>query len=130
MSAYVSTKFAIEGMSESMAYEVEPFGIKVVLIEPGYIKTNAFNNMVTAKKPQDANSPYSQLMENMVSYTEHGFETASHPDVVANAVLKAVTSDNPSMRYLAGKDVEKWMEAKRGMSDEEFNKMMKQNMME
>jgi NAD(P)-dependent dehydrogenase (short-subunit alcohol dehydrogenase family) len=39
-SAYVSTKFAIEGLSESMAYEVEPFGIKVVLIEPGFIKTN------------------------------------------------------------------------------------------
>jgi NAD(P)-dependent dehydrogenase (short-subunit alcohol dehydrogenase family) len=128
-SAYASTKFAIEGLSESMAYEVEPFGIKVVLIEPGYIKTNAFNNMVTAKKSQDTNSPYSHLMENMVSNTEHGFETASPPDVVANAVLKAVTSDNPSMRYLAGKDVEKWMEAKRSVSDEEFHKMMKQDMM-
>src|SRR5215469_3201945 len=127
-SAYVSTKFAIEGLSESMAYEVEPFGIKVVLIEPGYTKTNAFNNMVTAKKSQDANSPYSQLMKKMVSSTEHGFETASPPDVVANGVLKAVTSDNPSLRYLAGKHVEKWMEAKRSVSDEEFHKMMKQNM--
>jgi len=44
-------------------------------------------------------------------------------------VLKAVTSENPTMRYIAGKDVEKWMEAKRGMSDEEFHEMMKQNMM-
>jgi hypothetical protein len=68
-------------------------------------------------------------MGNMISHTEHGFETASPPDVVAKAVLKAVTSENPSMRYLAGKDVEKWMEAKRSMSDEEFHKMMKQNMM-
>jgi NAD(P)-dependent dehydrogenase (short-subunit alcohol dehydrogenase family) len=49
-SAYASTKFAIEGLSESMAYELEPFGIKMVLIEPGYIKTNALNNMVTAEK--------------------------------------------------------------------------------
>jgi hypothetical protein len=48
--------------------------------------------------------------------------------VVPKAVLKAVTSENPSMRYLAG-DVEKRMEAKRSMSDEEFHKMMKQNMM-
>ncbi|MGA8762452.1 MAG: SDR family NAD(P)-dependent oxidoreductase [Candidatus Sulfotelmatobacter sp.] len=39
-SAYVSTKFAIEGLSESMAYELEPFGIKVAIIEPGAIKTN------------------------------------------------------------------------------------------
>jgi len=40
-----------------------------------------------------------------------------------------ISSENPTMRYLAGKDVEKLMEAKTGMSDEEFHKMMKQNMM-
>jgi NAD(P)-dependent dehydrogenase (short-subunit alcohol dehydrogenase family) len=128
-SAYVSTKFAIEGLSESMAYELEPFGIRVVLVEPGFVKTNALNNMVTAKKSQDANSPYSQLMQNMVSQIELGLETGSPPDVVAKAVLKAVTSENPNLRYLAGKDAEKLMEAKRGMSDEEFHEMMKQNMM-
>jgi len=49
--------------------------------------------------------------------------------IVAKVVLKAVTSENPTMRYLAGKDVEKWMEAKRCMSDEEFHKMVAQNMM-
>ena len=128
-SAYVSTKFAIEGLSESMSYELEPFGIKMVLVEPGFIKTNIGNNMVTAKQSQDANSPYSQLTEKMVSYIEHALETAPPPDVVTNAVLKAVTSENPTMRYLAGKDVEKLMEAKRSMYDEEFHKMMKQDMM-
>jgi NAD(P)-dependent dehydrogenase (short-subunit alcohol dehydrogenase family) len=61
-SVYVSTKFAIEGLTESMAYELEPFGIKMVLVEPGFIKTNIGNNMVTAKKSQDANSPYFQLV--------------------------------------------------------------------
>ena len=128
-SAYVSTKFAIEGLSESIAYELEPFGIKMVLVEPGFIKTNIGNNIVTAKKSQDAISPYSQLTENMVSFIEHGLERGSPPDVVAKVVLKAVISENPNLRYLAGKDVEKWMEAKRGMSDEEFHEMMKQNMM-
>jgi NAD(P)-dependent dehydrogenase (short-subunit alcohol dehydrogenase family) len=128
-SAYVSTKFAIEGLSESMAYELEPFGIKVVLVEPGFVKTNIGNNIVTAKKSQDANSPYSQLTEKMVSFIEHGLEAGSPPDVVAKVVLKAVTSENPNLRYLAGKDVEKWLQAKRGMSDEEFHEMMKQNMM-
>jgi hypothetical protein len=43
-------------------------------------------------------------MENMVSQMERGFETRSPPDVVAKAVLNAVTSENPSMRYLAGKE--------------------------
>ena len=111
-SAYVSAKFAIEGLSESILYELEPFGIKVVLVEPGFVKTNIAKNMVIAKKSQDPNSPYSQLMENVVSSIEHGLETGSSPDVVANVVLKAVTSENPNLRYLAGKDIETWIELK------------------
>ena len=48
-SAYVSSKFALEGLSESMAYEIEQFGIKVILIEPGVIKTNFDNNLKIGK---------------------------------------------------------------------------------
>jgi NAD(P)-dependent dehydrogenase (short-subunit alcohol dehydrogenase family) len=128
-SAYISTKFAVEGLSESMAYELEPFGIKVVLVEPGVIRTNFANATVVAKKSQDPNSPYSQLMQKIASSFEHMMENGSSPDLVAKVVLKAVTSENPSLRYLAGKDIETWMEGKRNMSDEEFYKMMKQNLM-
>ncbi|MGB6593408.1 MAG: SDR family oxidoreductase [Candidatus Nitrosopolaris sp.] len=60
-SAYVGTKFAVEGFSESIAYELEPFKIKIFLVEPGAIRTNFFNGMVSAKKSQDPNSPYSNL---------------------------------------------------------------------
>jgi NAD(P)-dependent dehydrogenase (short-subunit alcohol dehydrogenase family) len=128
-SAYVSSKFAIEGLSESMAYELESFGIKAVLIEPGRVKTNMPDNMVIAKKSQDPNSPYYQLMENVVSSIERGSETGSSPDVIAKVVLKAVTTENSNLTYLAGKDIETLMEAKRSMSDEEFHKMMKENLM-
>ena len=48
-SAYVSTKFAVEGLSESMSYELEPFGIKTVIIEPGMIKTNFYNSVMMQK---------------------------------------------------------------------------------
>src|SRR5215210_8866531 len=123
-SAYVSTKFAVEGLSESMAYELEPFGIKVILIEPGVIRTNAFKNVVIAKKSQNPNSPYSHIMQKMSASFEHMMENASSsPDLVAKVVLQAVTSENPSLRYLAGKDVAMWVEAKRNMSDDEFYKM-------
>ena len=126
-SAYVSTKFAVEGLSESMTYELEPFGIKVILIEPGVIKTNIANGMVIAKKSQNPNSPYSQIMQKMSTSFEHMLENASSPDLVAKVVLQAVTSENPSLRYLAGKDVEMWIESKRNMSDDEFYKMMMQS---
>jgi NAD(P)-dependent dehydrogenase (short-subunit alcohol dehydrogenase family) len=128
-SAYVSTKFAIEGMSESMAYELEPFGIRVVLVEPGVIKTNFVNSIVAAKKSQDPNSPYAQLMQNVATSFQHMIEGGSSTDVVAKVVLKAVTSENPTLRYLAGKDVETWIKGKKSMSDEEFYKMMKENLM-
>ena len=66
--------------------------------------------------------------------TATGFEemlknTSSSADLVAKVVLSAVTNENWSIRYLAGKDVETWLDSKRNMSDEEFYKMMKQNLM-
>jgi NAD(P)-dependent dehydrogenase (short-subunit alcohol dehydrogenase family) len=126
-SAYVSTKFAVEGLSESMSYELEPFGIKVVIVEPGVIRTNFVT--VVAKKSQDPNSPYSQIMQKTATVFENMMANASSPDLVAKVVLNAVTNENPNLRYLAGKDVETWLDSKRNMSDEEFYKMMKQNLM-
>jgi len=125
-SAYVSTKFAVEGLTESMSYELEPFGIKVILIEPGVIKTNFFNSSVLAKKSQDPNSPYATLMKGMEDSVDKMMENASTPQYVAEVVLHAVTKENPKLRYLAGKDVEQLVEAKKKMSDEEFVNMMKQ----
>jgi NAD(P)-dependent dehydrogenase (short-subunit alcohol dehydrogenase family) len=128
-SAYISTKFAVEGLSESMSYELEPFGIKVVVVEPGVIRTNIVNGMVVAKKSQDPNSPYLQIIQKMATVLENMMENGSPPDLVAKVVLNAVTNESPKLRYLAGKDVEAWLDSKRNMSDEEFYKMMKQNLM-
>ena len=127
-SAYVSSKFALEGLTESMAYELEQFGIKVVLVEPGVVRTNFGENMVSAKKAQDPNSPYSQVMQMRSSIRGRMLENASDVDLVATAVLEAATAKQPSLRYLAGKDVEQMVTAKKRMSDEEFQKMMKQGM--
>jgi NAD(P)-dependent dehydrogenase (short-subunit alcohol dehydrogenase family) len=127
-SAYVSTKFAVEGLSESMSYELEPFGIKVAIVEPGVIRTNFADGLVVAKKSKDPSSPYSQLMQKAANGFEKMMKNASSPDLVANVVLKAVRNEKPSLRYLAGNDVEEWL-GKRTMADEESYKMMKQNLM-
>src|SRR6476660_5528954 len=126
-SAYVSTKFALEGLSESMAYELDRFDIKVALVEPGFVRTNFVT--VVAKKSQDPNSPYSQIMQKTATVFENMMANASSADLVAKVVLNAVTNENPNLRYLAGKDVETWLDSKSNMSDEEFYKMMKQNLM-
>lgn len=54
-------------------------------------------------------------------------KNASSPELVARVVLKAITDENPSLVYLAGKDIEQLKEANRGMSDEEFYRLMKKN---
>ena len=65
-SAYVGSKFALEGFSESMKYELEGFGIKVILIEPGAVNTNYLENSRQAQKALNPDSPYAELSK-MVS---------------------------------------------------------------
>ena len=111
------TKFAVEGLSESMSYELEPFGIKVVIVEPGVIRTNFVDGLVVAKKSQDPNSPYSQIIQKIASGFEEMMKNSSSPDLVAKVVLDAITDENPSLRYLAGSDVEAWLGGKRKMAE-------------
>lgn len=125
-SAYVSTKFAVEGLTESMAYEMEPFGLRTIIIEPGLIRTNFANAMKIAKKAQEPNSPYSQMMKNMSKMAERLSENASPPELVAKVIFDAIATETPRLRYPAGKDIEGWLEAKRKMSDTEFIDMVKQ----
>lgn len=127
LSSYASTKFALEGLTESMSYELEPFGIRTVLVEPGVIKTNFFNATLMAKKSQDSNSPYHGFIKNMEkNFTQLMKNNSSTPEHVAKVVLESITAVNPKLRYLAGQDVEEWMDAKKKMTDEEFHNMFKQ----
>jgi NAD(P)-dependent dehydrogenase (short-subunit alcohol dehydrogenase family) len=125
ISAYVSTKFAVEGLSESIAYELEPFGIKVILIEPGFVKTNFEHAMVVAKKAQDPASPYSELMQKIMANASELAKNASDAELVANVIVDAASNPNPRLRYLAGKDVESWAAGKKNMDELEFFNMIK-----
>ncbi len=129
MSAYVSSKFALEGLSESMSYELEPFGIRVVIIEPGVIRTNFKKNSVMSKKSLDNSSisPYSSIIQKMDASISSIIEHATPPEEVAKVILHAVISNNPELRYLVGNDMIMMAETKKSMSDEDFRKMMMQS---
>lgn len=120
-SVYVSTKFAVEGLSESISYELESFGIKVILIEPGFVKTNFQQAMI---RSQDSNSPYSQMMQKSAAVSNQLFQSGSAPELVAKVVLEAINTPNPNLRYLVGKDVEEWVKSKESMTDAEFHNLM------
>jgi NAD(P)-dependent dehydrogenase (short-subunit alcohol dehydrogenase family) len=128
LSAYQSTKFALEGLSESMSYELEPFGIRVVIIEPGFIRTNIINSSTSAKKALDPKSPYFSLMQKVENHFKSMMENASSPpEEVARVILKALTSENPQPRYTVGNDAATIIQARMNMPDEEFRKMVIQN---
>ena len=124
-SAYASSKFAIEGLTESMSYELEPFGIRTILVEPGIIKTNFIKAAILGEKSTDSNSPYFQFMNNMEDGMKKLIESGESPEYVAKVVLDAINDSNPKLRYLAGKDVEHIMEIKNKVSDEDFHNMIK-----
>ena len=129
-SAYVSSKFALEGLVESLRYEVQPFGIKVVLIEPGVIKTNFVNNMklgkgvITFRNSNSDNSPYVEILQKRISAFKPRFEKGLPAGDVAGMVLEAVTSDNPRTRYLVGNDALKMMEKRKNTTEEEFDRLV------
>ena len=129
LSAYHSTKFALEGLSESIAFELEPFGIRVVIIEPGVIRTNILNSSSSAKKALDPKSPYfslsQKLNDNFKSMMES--ELSSPPEEVAKVILQAVTSENPQLRYSVGDDAANLIHARKNMPDKEFRKMIMKN---
>ena len=130
LSSYQSTKFALEGLSESMSYELEPFGIRVVIIEPGFIRTNIINSSASAEKALDSKSPYFPLMQKVKNHFKSMMENASSsspPEEVAKVILQSITSKNPRLRYTVGNDAATIIQARMNMPDKEFRKMVIQN---
>ena len=126
-SAYVSSKFALEGLSESMVYELKQFGIKIVLIEPGVINTKfAF---VTPKKASDKKSSYSQLMNKMEENLFSTISNGTSPKEVAAIILRAITEESSEHRYLVGNDALEFINARKNSTDEEFEKIIVENLL-
>jgi NAD(P)-dependent dehydrogenase (short-subunit alcohol dehydrogenase family) len=127
-SIYHGTKFALEGLSECLQYELEPFGIKIILIEPGAVGSNFWKNLKIASKttsPDDIDSPYKQIVNNVSESFKQMEQNTIHPSEVAKVILQAVLSDNPDFRYVVGKDAAAILEARRNMPDREFQLFIK-----
>jgi len=127
-SAYVATKFAVEGFTESLRHEVSPFGIHACVIEPGIIKTHLMEGGPVAKKSME-NSAYSDISKAIGKAVGDMIENqSSPPSVVAEVVLKAATSDNPETRYIAGEDAKMLQQARKTKPDKEFEDFLRTNL--
>jgi NAD(P)-dependent dehydrogenase (short-subunit alcohol dehydrogenase family) len=129
-SAYVSTKFALEGFTESLKLELAQFGIKVAIIEPGAIKTNiATNSMFLPKKLREQHqlkgiSSFSDMTESIMNKSIAAVTKGSSPKIVADIILEIVMTEEPQCRYLAGADAETLFKTKKDMTDLEFEKFL------
>ncbi|MPZ08146.1 MAG: SDR family NAD(P)-dependent oxidoreductase [Nitrososphaeraceae archaeon] len=127
ISAYAATKFALEGLTQSLRFELAPFGIRVSIIEPGAVNTDVTKySMYVPKKIQAANStsPFVKMTTSIMEKSKALIKMGSSPKRVAEIVLKIVNTDKPEWRYRAGEDAEKLFEARTNMSDAEFEKFL------
>ena len=99
---YVSSKHALEGWSDVLRLEVEQFGIDVVIIEPGMIKTNIGNYSARYFEKYSKNSEYENFYGSPDDKEENTFDSYSDPIVIAKVIDKAISAKNPKTRYSAG----------------------------
>ena len=125
--AYISSKFALEGLSESLRFELAPFGVNVVIIEPGVIKTNFMKNMKMAEK-SESDTVYRDITVKVVSGVKMMSEMGTHPKEVADTIVKAVKDEKPLPRYIVGNDASMFLEAKKSKTDIEFENYLKKEL--
>jgi NAD(P)-dependent dehydrogenase (short-subunit alcohol dehydrogenase family) len=98
---YHTSKFAVEGLSDCLRMELRPFGIRVVLIEPGAIATEFAGPATAGMEKYSGHTAYAEQTKKILRLFRD-FKTAAPPQVVADAVLKAVKSKHPRTRYIMG----------------------------
>ena len=123
-SAYVSSKFALEGLTDSLRQELGLFGISISLVEPGVVKTNFHSNMKMAKRSKT--SEYKEMTEIMRKQAGLLFEKGTEPTVVAKKISEIIKLENPEPRYVVGEDAKLLMENKKRMSGIEFEKSVQE----
>jgi NAD(P)-dependent dehydrogenase (short-subunit alcohol dehydrogenase family) len=101
VSAYHASKWAVEGWAESLAYEVRPFGIEVVLVEPGSFKTEIWDN---AQSITPAGSPYAGAHHLIDEGKARLRRWGRDPQEVADVIVRALEAAKPRLRYPVGPD--------------------------
>lgn len=100
-SFYNATKFAVEGLSESLMYELKPFNIKVKLIEPGVIKTRFYEESLESIEVGDIKDYDKHMADSLTKVNEFG-RNGSDPEEVAKAIFTAAVDQGDKLRYPVG----------------------------
>jgi NAD(P)-dependent dehydrogenase (short-subunit alcohol dehydrogenase family) len=130
MAPYVAAKHGLEGLSDVLRLEFRRLGVHVSVIEPGFIATSMGGKLQRDTVDQIATLPdggsrrYGPQMESIAASISEHAASGSRPEVVADAVLHALTSDKPRTRYPAGEGAKRILLLRRILPDRRFDKVI------
>jgi short-subunit dehydrogenase len=125
-SIYHATKFAVEGFTESLHYELNQFNIKMKLIEPGPIVTDFYGRSRQIIKSTETNQ-YDGFIQKFNDAAAKVMKDAEGPDVVAKSIYKAATDNSNQMRYAVGKPGPMLLILRKLLSDKLYFSMVKKS---
>lgn len=126
---YHGTKFAVEGLSEALHYELEAIGVKVKIVEPGAIATD-FGGRSFDFTNDESLVEYQDTVQNVMARMGASLlAQASPPEVVAEVIWTAVTDGTSTLRYTAGEDAKVYMANRKALDDETFIGAIKQQLL-
>jgi NAD(P)-dependent dehydrogenase (short-subunit alcohol dehydrogenase family) len=128
--AYHASKYALEALSDALRFEVRPFGVHVVLIEPGAIKTEFADTAVASIEAAPPAGPYQSFNIGLAKRVMSAYEgpmgrLAAGPDAVADVVEKAITVKHPKPRYSVTAGAKLAISAKRLLPDRAWDAVMR-----
>ena len=112
---YGASKYALEALSEGLAIETRKYGLRIIIIEPGFISTPILDK---AAKQLDPDGPYVETLSRMQSMYTHARENADPPSVVAQGIAAALDDPEPKLRYIVGTGAKGTVLAREAASDE------------
>jgi NAD(P)-dependent dehydrogenase (short-subunit alcohol dehydrogenase family) len=121
LGAYSATKFALEGYTESLRYEVQKFNVQVSIIEPGAFKTNIVSSVEPPAIPLE---DYATLRERVTAANTKAIATGADPIAVAQVILKIVNTAVPNLRYPVGTGIPVLVLARRLLPHRLFSAMV------
>jgi NAD(P)-dependent dehydrogenase (short-subunit alcohol dehydrogenase family) len=114
---YSAVKHALEAMSEALAQEVQEFGIRVAIVEPGVVVTPIFKK---ARRFTGEGSPSAHHVRRLLLFYQKQMSRAAQPTDAARVIYEAATTTQPRLRWLVGDDAERMDAGRRRLSDEEY----------
>lgn len=127
LTLYNSSKYAVEGITDSLRYELKDFNIRVHSIMPGFFDTEfARSNLVTNLQTFDEKSPYAKLVSNLAPVIVQQINSGNDVVEVAKKILEIINDENFVARVTVGDKAKKFIPMKKELSDEDFERRVRE----